>query len=68
MDLVTRRTFRRVVCPVCGERRTEMRVFGTARYDDGDQPKSRRRIRGELRAQADAWHPDPTCHRCARTV
>jgi hypothetical protein len=66
MDVATRRVFRRVVCPVCGERRTEMRVFGTPREDEWGRPKPRRQIRQELRAQADAWRPAPTCDRCAR--
>ncbi|TNC22898.1 hypothetical protein [Amycolatopsis alkalitolerans] len=66
MDVATRRVFRRVVCPVCGERRTEMRVFGTDRDDESGLPKTRRRIRRELREQADAWHPEPVCDRCAR--
>lgn len=66
MDVATRRVFRRVVCPVCGERRTEMRVFGTSREDERGRPKPWRQLRRELRAQADAWRPAPICDRCAR--
>ncbi|GAB3000158.1 hypothetical protein LWP59_36785 [Amycolatopsis acidiphila] len=66
MDVATRRVFRRVVCPVCGERRTEMRVFGASREDEWGRPKRCRKIRRELRSQADAWRPAPTCDRCAR--
>jgi hypothetical protein len=66
MEIATRRVFRRVVCPVCGERRTEMRVFGTSRCDEWGRPKPRRQVRHELRAQANAWHPAPTCDRCVR--
>ncbi len=66
-DVATRREFRRVVCPCCGQRRTELRVFGTPRYYEGTGlPKSRRRIRHELRARAREWRPDPVCDRCQR--
>lgn len=66
MDVATHRAFRRVVCPVCGERRTEMRVFGASREDEGGRRKSWWQLRRELHAQADAWHPAPVCDRCAR--
>ncbi|GHF75230.1 hypothetical protein FHX82_002246 [Amycolatopsis bartoniae] len=66
MDVATRRVFRRVVCPRCGRRRTEMRVFGTDRCDERGLPKPRRQVREELRRQARAWHPDGECDRCAR--
>jgi hypothetical protein len=66
MDVASRRVFRRAVCSRCGERRTEMRVFGTPRDDETGRPKSWLRIRRELRAQAKAWQPAPTCDRCSR--
>ncbi|WP_431873847.1 hypothetical protein [Amycolatopsis sacchari] len=66
MNFATRRVFRRVRCPVCGERRTEMRVFGTPREDERGVPKPRRRLREELRAHARAWHPEAVCDRCGR--
>lgn len=66
MDVATHREFRRVVCPVCGRRRTEMRVFGTPRWDEWGRPKPRRRVRRELRSQASAWQPPAVCDRCAR--
>ncbi|TVT60521.1 hypothetical protein FNH05_04250 [Amycolatopsis rhizosphaerae] len=65
-EIASRRVFRRVVCPHCGERRTEMRVFGTARHDDDGHRKPWWRIRRELREQALRWVPDPSCHRCRR--
>ncbi|NKQ55318.1 hypothetical protein HFP15_20745 [Amycolatopsis sp. K13G38] len=60
-DVAVRRVFRRVVCPRCGQRRTEMRVFGVSR-----QGRTRWRVHRELRAQAKAWHPEPLCDRCRR--
>ena len=60
-DVTVRREFRRVVCPRCGERRTEMRVFGVPR--DG---RSWWRARRDLRAIARQWRPDPLCDRCRR--
>ncbi|KAA9154047.1 hypothetical protein FPZ12_032890 [Amycolatopsis acidicola] len=65
-ETASRRVFRRVVCARCGERRTEMRVFGTPRADERGVPKSRVRIRRELRDQAKAWQPDALCDRCRR--
>ena len=60
-DVAVRREFRRVVCPRCGQRRTEMRVFGVARGG-----RSWLRVRWELRARARKWRPDPVCDRCRR--
>ncbi|NIH83292.1 hypothetical protein [Amycolatopsis granulosa] len=53
------RAFRRVRCPRCGGRRTELRVFGTRR--DG---RPGRRCRRDLRAAARRWRRDPRCAAC----
>ncbi|WP_208399974.1 hypothetical protein [Amycolatopsis viridis] len=65
-EVASRRVFRRVRCPVCGEWRREMRVFGTPWQDEAGNIKPRHRIRAELAAQAQAWTPEPRCDRCRR--
>jgi hypothetical protein len=65
-EMAIRRKFRRVACPRCGDTRTEMRTFGTPRFDELGRPRPRRRIRRELRAMTRDWEPTPTCDRCTR--